>query len=81
MDNALCYGYSMKTDTAYEPGTVLSYEDMANPRTVYTVVEFIGASAQPVEDGTYRFSNEYKLRADDGEIIYSDCRQRGWKEE
>lgn len=64
----------MNTTPRYAAGTVLSYEDMANPRATYTVVRFV-----PADPATYRFSSEYELRGEDGSTTFSDCRQAGWR--
>jgi hypothetical protein len=47
----------------------VSYEDMANPRRegYVTGVDDRGWGVQ------------YRVRFDDGEVTYSDLRQRGWK--
>jgi len=61
------------TDPNYTPGTVLTYEDMANPRSSYTVIRRREWAVLGVK-GT-----DYELRSESGERVFSDCRQAGWR--
>jgi hypothetical protein len=57
-----------------EPGDIVTYEDMANPKTTYQVIEV-------VRDGWGTF---YRLNVLDeryentADLKASDCRQYGW---
>jgi hypothetical protein len=57
-----------------EPGDIVSYEDMANPRTTYQVIEVVRDRW-----GTFYRLNILDERYENAaDLKTSDCRQYGW---